>query len=166
MSTKEEYTIEGVSVSMALVDAIPVLFFAGSSIVISLLFKSPVFTIGAIFSTLAGLGKVIWKLLLAAKKKNIFLLNKQFRILMPLGFLLMLVSLVIEHNRISMTTIWANVSAFPSCIFFLLGVVGMILMCIFAKKLDSSDAKSNWIEQITNGIAQGCFFLALLCILL
>jgi len=41
----------------------------------------------------------------------------------------------------------------------------MIMMIVFAVKLDRSNVKSNWIEQITNGIAQGCFFVGLLLVL-
>lgn len=40
--------------------------------------------------------------------------------------------------------------------------LGMILMCIFAFRLDSSDPRSNWIEQITNAIAQICIFAGLM----
>ncbi len=33
---------------------------------------------------------------------------------------------------------------------------GMVMMGVFAKKLDPAKTKSNWIEQITNAVAQGC----------
>lgn len=166
MSTKEEYTIEGISISMALVDTLPVIFFSGSSVLISMIFGSWIFAAGAICSALAGLGKVLWKFILAWKHKNIFILNKQMRYLMPAGFVLMLVSLIIEHDRIVISDIITAVISFPSCIFFVIGILGIIGMCILAKKMDHSSVKSNWIEQITNGIAQGSFFIELLIIMI
>lgn len=32
------------------------------------------------------------------------------------------------------------------------------MMNVFAVKLDGTKLRSNWIAQITNAIAQGCFF--------
>lgn len=52
--------------------------------------------------------------------------------------------------------------SFPSVVFFTIGIIGMAAMSIFAKKLDGTDPKSNWIEQITNTIAQAAFFIGLL----
>ena len=43
--------------------------------------------------------------------------------------------------------------------------IGMVLMSIFAFTLDSSDPKSNWIEQITNGIAQAAIFVGIIILL-
>lgn len=42
--------------------------------------------------------------------------------------------------------------------------LGMILMCIFAFRLDSSGPRSNRIEQITNAIAQICIFAGLMLV--
>lgn len=39
-------------------------------------------------------------------------------------------------------------------IFFVIAILGMVMMGIFAFTLDSGKAKSNLIEQITNTIAQ------------
>ena len=38
----------------------------------------------------------------------------------------------------------------------------MILMLVFAFRMDSSDPKVNWMEQTVNGFAQLCFFIGLL----
>ena len=65
-----------------------------------------------------------------------------------------------SKNKISKNTIMS----FPSCIFFGIGVVGMILMFVFVFKMDSSDPKVNWMEQGVNGIAQICFFVGLLLV--
>ena len=41
----------------------------------------------------------------------------------------------------------------------------MVLMGIFAAKLDSSDVRSNWIEQTTNAVAQAAIFVGILFIM-
>lgn len=157
---------EGFTISLALVDAIPVLFFGASMIVISFLFSSKLFLFGALLCFFAGAAKVLWKIIVVLKKKNVWWLFMQMRILMPIGFVLMLAAAIINRSSISFPGIWAGITGFPQVIFFGLWLLGMVLMSVFAKKLDSSDVKSNWIEQLTNGIAQVCMFLALLIIAL
>ena len=76
---------ENFTLSLAIVDALPVLFFGGSMILIGLLFGSPLFLIGAALCFWAG-----------------------------------------------------------------------------AAKLDSADVRSNWIEQLTNAIAQAAIFVGIL----
>lgn len=153
---------EGFTISLALVDALPVLFFCASMIVIGRLFSSPLFLIGALLCFFAGAAKVLWKVIVVLRKKNIWFLFLQMRILMPIGFALMLLSLIINRSEISIAGIGVALIHMPSCIFFAIGILGMLLMMIFAAKLDSSDVKVNWIEQLTNGIAQAAFFVGLL----
>lgn len=159
---QEEYVIEGVSVAMACVDAIPVLFFSGTCIAISLLFHSAFFMVGAILATLAGTSKVLWKLLLAVTKKNYFWLNRVFRPAMILGFFWMVVSVLVKIKEINFSAIGIAILGLPQVLFFAAGIIGMILMVVFARKNDARDAKANWVEQITNGIAQACFFIGVL----
>ena len=153
---------EGFTITLALVDALPVLFFCASMIVISRFFVSPLFLIGALLCFFAGAAKVLWKVIVVLKKKNIWFLFLQMRILMPIGFALMGISLVVKHSEISLGGIGAAFMSMPSMIFFLIGILGMVLMMVFAAKLDSSDVKANWIEQLTNAIAQAAFFVGLL----
>ena len=54
--------MEGFTVSLALVDAIPVLFFGASMILVAERFGSPLFIAGASLSTAAGCFKVLWKM--------------------------------------------------------------------------------------------------------
>ena len=86
------------------------------------------------------------------------------RILMPAGFLLMLTSLFANADKVSFRSICQAVTSFPSVIFFAAGLLGMILMTVFAFVLDSADPRANWIEQLTNGVAQTAFFIGLLLI--
>lgn len=156
---------EGFTLALALVDALPVLFFSGSMLVIGAMFGSRLFTAGAVLSVLAGLGKVLWKVVLATAKKDIPVLSKQFRVTMPLGFVLMVISAVINRSKISLSGILAALVSVPSVFFFAAYIVLMCFMMYMAKHLDQNDAKSNWKEQITNALAQGCFFAGLLILL-
>ena len=96
------------------------------------------------------------------KKKNFWPLFVQMRLLMPLGFLLMICSLIANADRISFYEILKACVRFPSIICFVAGIAGMVLMTAFAICLDSSDVRANWVEQLINGIAQGAFFLGIL----
>lgn len=157
---------EGFTLALALVDALPVLFFSGSMLVIAAMFDSSLFIAGAVLCVLAGLGKVMWKVMLATAKKDIPLLSRQFRVTMPLGFILMVVSAVVNRAKISFAGIFRSLISVPSVFFFAAYIVLMGFMSWMAKHLDQNDAKSNWKEQITNALAQGCFFAGLLILLL
>lgn len=147
--------------SLVLVDALPVIAFSLNVIYIAFRFSDVLFLIGSILVAFAGLAKVIWKLIVVWKHKNVWPLFIQLRFIMPIGFALMLFSLIWNRSRIS---VLPYLFSFPSCIFFGIGMVGMILMMVFMKVLDSGDLKSNWIEQITNTIAQFSIFVGLLLI--
>ncbi len=58
--------MEGFTVALALVNAIPVLLFGSSMILVASRFGHPLFIIGAALSTLAGCCKVAWKLILVS----------------------------------------------------------------------------------------------------
>ena len=150
---------EGFTLSLAMVDAIPVLFFGATMLRIGALFHSVLFIIGAAVCFLAGAAKVAWKFIVVLWHKNVWCLFTPMRTCMPAGFALMLLSLILNAGRISLKGLRTAISTFPAAGFFLAGVLGMCLMSIFAKKLDSSSVKANWIEQLTNGIAQICFFI-------
>ena len=70
--------MEGFTLGLALVDAIPVLSFGISMVIIAGRFDSPLFMIGAAFSVLAGCCKVAWKMILGITKKDLRWLNKPF----------------------------------------------------------------------------------------
>lgn len=149
--------------SLALVDAIPVILFSISGIIIASLFKNTFFTIGICLCVVAGLGKVMWKFLITLVHKDYHFLNTQLRVLMPLGFLLMVIAVVCNVTKIDWSAVLAAVLSLPSLIFFIIGLCGMGAMFVFAAKRDDS-LKSNWIEQGTNSIAQLMFLLGILLI--
>ena len=159
---EENTKYEGFTLTLALVDALPVLLFGGSSIVLGILFKSPLFITGACLVFLGGFLKVMWKVILALKKKDVRFFNKQMKYTMLAGFLLIVISVLCNLGRISLSAIGAALIRMPACIFFALWVCGMVAMGVLGKKLDSKVARNNWIEQCVNGFAQLCLFLALL----
>ena len=122
---------EGVSVVMALVDLIPVVFFGLSAVRVGRLFQSALFVTGALICLLSGVVKVLWKLIAAVSRRNIWPMFVQMRIFMPVGFLLLLAALI---------------------------------MCVFARRLDSSDPRANWLEQGVNALAQICIYIGLLLV--
>ena len=166
MSDKPKITKDTVpedfTLSLALVDALPVLFFGGSMILTALLFKSRLFLTGALLCFWAGAAKVLWKIVVVKKKKNIWWLFLQMRIVMPIGFALMLLSVILNRKAIRFAAVLTAVTSFPSVIFFALGILGMVLMGVFASRLDFSDLRSNWIEQLTNTAAQAAIFAGIL----
>lgn len=157
---------DGFTLSLAAADALPVLFFGASIILIGLMFKNALFLIGAVLCFWAGAAKVVWKIIVAAKKKNIWWLFMQMRIVMPIGFVLMLLAVILSGNTIDLSAAFAAVVSMPSVIFFVIGMIGMTLMGVFAAKLDSSDVRSNWIEQLTNAAAQASVFAGILILFL
>ena len=155
--------MEGFTLSLALVDAIPVLSFGISMVIIASRFDSPLFMVGAALSVLAGCCKVAWKLVLGIWKKDLRWLNKPFVPMQATGFLLMLVSFVVGFGRISWAGVGAAVIGFPSIIFFSAWIGLMGFMGWYRKyKFSNDDAKANWTAQIINAIGQTCLLLGIL----
>ena len=163
MGKRRDY--ENFPISLALFDAVPVILFSIAMIIIAVNYNNWIFIAGAALCTFAGLGKVIWKIIIAATKKDISILNRQMRFVMPIGFLCMIIGLITGMDKSGWVALCTNVTAFPQIILFVVTFAGMLMMGVFAKKLDPTKTKSNWIEQITNAVAQGCFLIGvLLCL--
>ena len=155
--------MEGFTVGLALVDAIPVLSFGISMLIIAGRFDSPTFIIGAVLSVLAGCCKVAWKLILGIARKDLKWLNKPFVPMQATGFLLMVISFVLGFRRISWSGVLAAVTGMPSLLFFLSWIGLMGFMGWFRKhKFRHDDAASNWTAQIINAIGQTCLLLGIL----
>ncbi len=155
--------MEGFTVGLALVDAIPVLSFGISMVIIASRFQSPLFMVGAALSVLAGCCKVAWKLVLGLAKKDLRWLNKPFVPMQATGFLLMLVSFILGFGSIDWAAVGAAIVSLPSLLFFIawLGLMGF--MGWFRKhKFSQTDAGANWTAQIINAIGQTCLLLGIL----
>lgn len=157
---------EDFPISLALFDALPVIFFSISVIIIAMNYRNALFIAGSILVTLAGLGKVIWKIIIAATRRDIAILNRQLRIIMPVGFILIIAGIIMGAGNIDINWLMSAILSFPAVIFFAITVIGMILMTIFAFRLDGTRLSSNWIEQITNAIAQASLLIGILALIL
>jgi len=154
--------MEGFTVGLALVDAIPVLSFGISMVILAGRFQSPLFMIGAALSVLAGCCKVAWKLILGIWKKDVRWLNKPFVPMQASGFLLMLVSFVLGFGTIDWQGVLSGVLRFPSLLFFLVWIGLMGLMVWFRKnKFKHDNAQSNWTAQIINAVGQTSLLLGI-----
>lgn len=155
--------MEGFTLGLALVDAIPVLSFGISMVIIAGRFSSPLFMIGAALSVLAGCCKVAWKLVLGIAKKDLRWLNKPFVPMQATGFLLMLISFILGFSRINWSGVLAAVTGIPSVLFFIAWIALMGFMGWYRKnKFKNEDARANWTAQIMNAIGQTCLLLGIL----
>lgn len=155
--------MEGFTLALALVDAIPVLSFGISMVIIASRFRSPLFMIGAGLSVLAGCCKVAWKLVLGIARKDLRWLNKPFVPMQATGFLLMLISFIIGFGGIDWSGVLAAVTGLPSLLFFIAWIGLMGFMGWFRKnKFQNDDAKANWTAQIINAVGQTCLLLGIL----
>ena len=151
-----ETTHEGFTVGLALVDAIPVLLFGVSAIVLGARWGNALFLIGAVAMFVGGASKVLWKLLIGMGKGDKPILAKLFRPCMFGGFALVLVAVIIGSitGSLSWPSVGKAVVSIPALIFFILAVAGMTGMGVLAKKMDQTSAKANWTEQLINAFAQ------------
>ncbi len=153
---------EDFPIGLALFDAIPVLCFSAAMLVIAGRFSNVVFMIGAVLCALAGTCKVVWKIIIASTKKDIWLLNRQMRVVMPIGFVLIIAGLVIGMDADMWRQLGRCIISFPAVMLFAVTFAGMICMGVFAAKLDHTKVRSNWIEQITNAVAQLCMLIGVI----
>ena len=155
--------MEGFTVGLALVDAIPVLSFGISMVIIAARFDSSLFMIGATLSVLAGCCKVAWKLVLGIWKKDLRWLNKPFLPMQITGFGFILGSLVTNLRKISWVAVLRAVVGIPSLLFFIAWIGLMFFMGWYRKnKFKNDDAHSNWTAQIINAVGQTCLLLGIL----
>lgn len=155
--------MEGFTVALALVDAIPVLSFGISMVIIAGRFDSPLFMIGAFLSVLAGCCKVAWKLVLGIWKKDLRWLNKPFLPMQITGFGFILGSLLTGLGKINWGGVLAAVTSLPSLAFFLAWIGLMFFMGWYRKnRFKNDDAHSNWTAQIVNAVGQTCLLLGIL----
>ena len=153
---------EGFTIPLCILDLFPVIaFFFSVVFLVQKTYCNYCFALGGLLCTISGLIKVWWKFIVAIKKKNVWLMFKQMRIIMPIGFSLYLIGLIVIIRNYSDTILNATVY---SKFFFTLWIIGMSLMSVFVIKLEHSDPKANWIEQTTNAVSQ--IFLCLSIILL
>ncbi len=155
--------MEGFTLALALVDAIPVLSFGIAMVIIATRFQSTLFMIGASLSVIAGCCKVVWKMVLGIAKKDLRWLNKPFVPMQATGFLLMLISFILGFRKIRWVVVGKALVSFPSVLFFIAWIGLMFFMSWYRKnKFKNDDAHSNWTAQIVNAVGQTCLLLGIL----
>ena len=152
---------EKFSLGLAVFDFLPVALFGIAAFIIGIKLGSILFAMGAVICIIGGMGKVLWKILIAVKDKDIPFLAVLLRICLPAGFALMVIGTIIADKTIR-ASLWSGVMSVPSLIFFILGIVGIAGMVICAAKMDKYDVKANLIEQIINSFAQGFVLIGVL----
>ena len=154
--------MEGFTVGLALLDFVPVAAFGAAAVMAGLSMGSPVFLIGALLSTLAGVFKAGWKLILGINKKDIKWMNRCFVPMQACGFLLILFGAALALMRVGMA-VMDVIFVFPQLLFFALYFALMGLMVYYKKnRFKHDDAKSNWTAEIINSFAQLSFLAAVL----
>ena len=152
----------GFTVQLALVDAVPVLEFCASMVVVALRLQSTLFIVGALCCILAGCGKVVWKLLLAVKGKGIPWLSADFMRRMLTGFALMVAALLLKAGSIDLSAVLARAATLPAAGFFAVAIACMAVLCVLRAKLDQRDSRSNWAEQFVNIAMQTALLVGVL----
>lgn len=151
---------EGFTVTLALEDAVPVVLFCLATISMGRAIQSPLFVLGVCISFAAGALKVAWKLAMALGHRNIPLLSRQMRYVMPLGFLLMAIGLIVQRDAAGALILC--MLKLPSLPFTLAWAALICLMVHSARTSDQLDSASNWKEQGMNSAAQLAFLVSVL----
>lgn len=160
MSANRTDIPEGFTLSLALVDAVPVALFCASAAVFGTQVGSPLFVAGSVVAFLGGAGKVAWKLLIALAHRNVPILSRQMRIVMPVGFLLMVAGAATRWGEAA--AVLARLAQMPSLALVLAWLACMCAMGHFAGHRNQASARDNWVEQLTNALGQACLLAALL----
>lgn len=149
---------EGFTLSLALVDALPVAFFCAAAVLAGLEIDSVLFTVGAVVAAIGGAGKVCWKFVLALGRRDVRILSRQMHVTMPVGFLIMIAGAILAGA--STAALAGRICTLPSAVFAVAWVALMGAMGYFAGHRDQTDARSNWVEQLVNTAGQACLLAA------
>ena len=156
---------EDYALGLALFDTAPVLLFGAASRLLSRMTGSFLVMLGGVICFVSGMLKVLWKLLVVLRRKNVWPLFVQMRIGMPAGFTVMLAGLaasLAKKDPSERAKLGKAVRRPEPLAFLALSAIGIAAMVAFGKRLDSAETRSNWIEQGWNTAAQGSFLAAMI----
>ena len=153
----EDYTL-----GLALFDAIPVFLFGAACLLLWRMTSSIPILIGGIICFIAGILKVVWKIIVVVMNKNIWPLFMQMRIGMPAGFILIIAGVAVGAITGSGRAFFAAMAHFIPLVLLAVSFIGLFGMIMCSRKLDSVKASSNWIEEICNTLAQGAFLASMI----
>ncbi len=167
----EQYTL-----GLALFDIVPVLLFLMSGVILWMMYDKPLFLAGVIASFIGGMCKVLWKLIVVIGKRDRRGLTTLFHILLPGGFVLMLLTLVIDVSReaiagaplgegSTLNGLWQGFTIMPASFLFVAGFAGLCLMGYLGANMDESK-RANWIEELVNALSQTAILAAVVIVYL
>ena len=151
---------QGYTLGLVLFDAAPVALFGGGCWLLWRMSGRPLVLLGGMVCFLAGMLKVLWKLLVVTRRKNVWPLFAQMRLGMPLGFTLILLGLLMPGP--SLAPLGLAIARPGPILCLAIAALGMAGMILCGAKLDAADPKANWVEQGCNTVAQGAFLLAMI----
>lgn len=155
---KKQESPRDFTLALALMDTVPVLLFGGGMLLAAHRLHSVLFAAGAAVITLAGCGKVLWKLLLALCQRNVAWLNRWFIPCQIAGAVLAAAGLVLGFGSIHI----AALCRFPRVVFWLVWLAGLGVMGWYRKHKFDNSLKANWTAQLINTVTQGALFIAML----
>lgn len=167
----EQYTL-----GLALFDIVPVLLFLMSGIILWTMYDKPLFLAGVIASFIGGACKVLWKLIVVIGKRDRRGLTALFHLLLPGGFVLMLLSVLIDISRdaiagaplgegSTLDALWRGFTVMPAPYLFIAGCAGLFLMGYLGANMDES-RRANWIEELVNALSQTAILAAVVIVYL
>lgn len=151
---------EGFTAALAALDAVPVVLFCLSSIVLGRRIASPLFVVGSVVAFAGGAGKVAWKALLALARRDVPILARQMRYVMPLGFALMVAGAVMRLDALA--GVLASLVRPPAVLALVAWAACMVAMSYMAVHNRQDVARDNWVEEVVNTVGQAALLLALL----
>lgn len=155
-------TYQGFTLGLALVDCVPVALFAIAGIVLGLAADSPLFVAGMALATIAGAGKVAWKLLIVLAHRDVPLLARQFRITMPAGFALLVCGLAFDMRAMTFGQLVMALTSMPAVVFLVAGIALLVVMGVLGARGSRDSARDNWHEELVNSAAQACILACVL----
>lgn len=158
MSERNQNIPQEFPLALALEDTLPVGFFGAAMLLAAQRFGSVLFSLGAAVITLAGCGKVLWKLILGVWKRNVAWLNRWFIPCQIGGFALVVAGLAADGRKIA----WAQLAQFPALLFFVLWLAGLGAMGWYRKTRFDNSVSANRTAQLLNTAAQGALLLGVL----
>ena len=158
--------MEGFTLSLALLDYVPVAAFGAAVVLAGGAMNNPLFIIGAAISFLAGLMKATWKLIIGVWKKDIKFMNKAFLPMQGTGWLIMLPAAIFSLFKAGPAKALSAVCGIPQLIFFILWFAMTGLMVWYKKnRFVREDARCNWTAEIINSVAQCSLLIGVIFVL-
>ena len=136
------------------------MLFCLSSIVLGRRITSPLFVVGSVVAFAGGAGKVAWKALLALARRDVPILARQMRYVMPLGFALMVAGAVMRLDALA--GVLASLVRPPAVLALAAWAACMVAMSYMAVHNRQDVARDNWVEEVVNTVGQAALLLALL----